>query len=79
MNENSNEKDEFFISLGNLLLNDLFEKVEGESRTALISEKTLMGILSVIDAIVSKKEVCLGLSWRMIEMTEKCLFAYNIE
>lgn len=79
LNSKSNEKDEYFISLGNMLLNDLFEKVEGESRNLVISDKILLGILSVVETIIAKKEVCVGLSWRMLELTEKCLFAYRIE
>lgn len=52
--------------------------LEGEPRVSIFSNKVILGILHTLDAIVSSPEICLELSDRKVELTEKCLFAYNI-
>ena len=72
-------KDPFFINLANDLLNKLFTQVTGEPRNALIGDKVIMGILMALDILVSNPAVCKAMCLRKHEITEKCLFAYDIE
>lgn len=76
--KDKNDKDEFFISLANDLLDKLFSQ-EGESRNSIVGDKIILGILMTFEILINKSEICSALKGRKHEIVEKCLFAYNIK
>lgn len=48
------DKDQFFITLANRLLDKLFDNIEGEDRNAIIGDKIMVGILNTIRVLLKK-------------------------
>lgn len=65
INQQRKEKDQFFIELGNKLLDKLFS-LPGEPRVAMFADKVTLGILTTLEAIVLNKSFCQALSSRKI-------------